>query len=259
MKYSASDIEKWVVLPDIHLPYMDMKTMRAVEWFLEDNQFDGWLCLGDLLDFNEISKFNQDAPRRRTELVKQTFEAGNTFLDRQQKIIRKNNKNSRFVYLEGNHEFRVEDYMDRHEQLSGMLDVDDNLNLGERNIEWLRSWSKGDMLTLGNANFVHGLFTNQYHANKMASRFGSCIYYGHTHDVQEISLAMLGGDKTLVGKSLGCLCDINQKYMKGNPSNWQQAIAVFYIFPDGYYTEHTMRIFKHRFATMDGKIYDGDL
>jgi hypothetical protein len=69
----------------------------------------------------------------------------------------------------------------------------------------------------------------------------------------------MGNDKTIVGKSLGCLCDINQKYMKGNPSNWQQAIAVFYIFPDGYYTEHTMRIFKHRFATMDGKIYDGDI
>lgn len=259
MKRPERAVQRWIVLPDVHLPHQDFKTMAAVEAFMSQYSFDGWLCLGDLLDFNEISRFNEDAPRRKTELVQETFDAGNTFLDRHQKIIRKNNPKARFVYLEGNHEYRVEDYMDKHLELSGLLDVSKNLRLEERGIEWIRSWSKTEMFNLGNAFFHHGLYTNTHHAMKMAQRFGKCIYFGHTHDVSEASLAHLGSDKTIVGKSLGCLCDYNQVYTKGNPTNWQQSISVFYIYPDGFYTEHTMRIFKHRFTTMDGTTYDGDL
>ena len=41
----------------------------------------------------------------------------------------------------------------------------------------------------------------------MVMAYGVCIFYGHTHDVMEFPLVTWGDNRTLVGKSLGCLCD----------------------------------------------------
>ena len=113
------------------------------------------------------------------------------------------------------------------------------------------------MFQLGNAYFTHGKFLNKYHAFKMVDTYGVCIYYGHTHDIMEFPKSTWGKDKTLVGKSLGCLCLYEQSYMKGAPSNWQQAFSEFYIFRDGFFQENTTKIFNHRFVGANGKIYQG--
>jgi hypothetical protein len=55
-----------------------------------------------------------------------------------------------------------------------------------------------------------------------------------------------GADNTIVGQSLGCLCEYELSFMKGRPSNWQQASAIFQLLPDGYFTYDVRRIFKHR-------------
>ena len=247
--------EKWLVIPDIHLPYEDKKTFKAIWSYMGSEKWDGVIILGDLLDFNEISKFNQDAPRRRTEKVKETFQTGNLFLD---KLCKTTGKKCQIVLLEGNHDYRPEDYMDRNEQLDGLLDVADNLHLKKRGIKWVKNWSRGELFVKGHAKFAHGQFTSTHHAKKMAQTYGTCIYYGHTHDIQEFAIEYRGDSKNIVGKSLGCTCDLKQKYLKGNPTKWQQAITVFQFFKDGYFQENTIKIFKHRFVGLNGKVYDGN-
>lgn len=249
--------QRWVVLPDIQCPYEDKETLAAVEKFMAAHTFAGYINLGDLCDFNEISRFNEGFPGRVSERVDQTFRAVNTLLDRHQAIIRKRNPRARFVLLEGNHDYRAVAYTEKHPELGKTLDVPRNLRLKERGFEWVPSWSKGKLFKLGNAYFAHGLITTKWHAAIMAARFGVSIYYGHTHDVMEFPVVLHGDNKTIVGKSLGCLCRYDQKYLKGAPTNWQQAFAVFDILPDGFYTEHTMRIFRHRFVGIDGVVYDG--
>jgi len=168
-------------------------------------------------------------------------------------------KDAQFVLLEGNHDYRAFDaaQKDIYHKFQSELNYAKMLNLKERGVKWVKSWTDGELFKLGNAYFTHGLYTNQYHAKKMVERFGVCIYYGHLHDVMEIPITQRGPDKTLVGKSLGTLCDYKQKYMKGHPSNWQQAFAVFEFFPDGFFQETTIKIFKNRFKILNGKIYDG--
>lgn len=241
----------------MQVPFEDKTTLAAVEAFMADHRWDGYLNLGDFLDLNELSHFVKGRPGAfETELDK-SYQAGNAILDRHQAIIRKRNPKARFVLLEGNHEFRATSYKEEHKELGNMLSVPDNLNLKARGFEWVPSWSKGRLFKLGRARFTHGLITTKYHSAVMAQRFGTCIYYGHTHDVQEFPMVLHGNDTTIVGKSLGCLCRYDQQYIKGAPTNWQQAFAVFHILPDGFYTEHTIRIFKHRFVSPDGKVYDG--
>jgi hypothetical protein len=256
-------MQKWIVLPDLQIPFEDHRTLAAVEAFMKDVQasdepFTGWLQLGDLLDFDELSRYHAGEEGSVATELQESYEGGNRFLDRHQKIMRAGCKSARFVLLEGNHDYRAYDCArkDDYKKFRGYLNYETMLNLKDRGIKWVRSWKDGKTFQLGKANFTHGIYTNQYHAKKMVQNFGTNIYYGHLHDVMEMPQIQRGNDKTMVGKSLGCLCDYNQSYLKGRPTNWQQAFAIFYIFPDGNFTEHTIRIFKHRFHAY-GKTYDG--
>ena len=118
--------------------------------------------------------------------------------------MRKRNRRATFVLLEGNHEERVERFLDKHPQFQGILDIPVLLKLQERRIEWRQSWTKSQTYSIGRANFTHGLSTTNYHANKMVTDYGDSIFYGHTHDMQCIPrAAKLHKDKVTVGQSLG--------------------------------------------------------
>lgn len=222
-----------------------------------EHRFDELLWLGDLMDFDFISKFNKEAPRlKEDKRFLEDYKIANKFLDRQQAIIRKNNKKARFTLLQGNHDFRPETYVDSHPEQEGNVEPEFKLRLGERGIKWVRSWAEGEMHKIGKAYFIHGLYTNQYHAKKTVDSFGVNTYYGHTHDIMSMPKTLLGKDKTLEGGSLGCLCDYDQKYMKGKPNNWQQSFSVMYTdIETGFYNLYTVRIFNHTFFSPDGKFY----
>jgi len=237
-------------MADIHLPYEDKQTLAGVKAMLKDNKFDKIILGGDILDLNEISRFNEDKPRLKTEKLMESFASGNAFLDELQALTR----GSEIIYLEGNHEYRVEAYMDKNEELSGLLEIEKNLKLKERKIQLVRSHSKGEMYRIGNASFMHGLYVNSNHAKKTAQTHKYDTFYGHTHDVMEFPVVLKGDDDTRVAKSLGCLCSYDQTYLKGNPTNWQQGFGIFHFFPDGAYQEQTIKIYKHRFF-YNGKVY----
>ena len=57
------------------------------------------------------------------------------------------------------------------------------------------------------------------------------------------------------GQSIGCLCERDQAYMKGKPSNWQQGFMVLHVLPGGNYTYYTPRIFNAEFIGPDGVHY----
>jgi len=251
--------ERWLVLPDIHLPYEDKRTFEALEAYVADvqksrNPFTGWLQLGDFLDLDELGRWNKDYEASIKGDLAESFERGNSFLDRHQKLM---GEDCRMVMLQGNHDYRTVDFGLKNPHLATHANFERNLRLEERGIKFVKCWETGEMFELGNAYFTHGKFLNKYHAFKMVDTFGVCVFFGHTHDVMEFPKSTWGNDKTLVGKSLGCLCSYEQSYMKGSPSNWQQAFSEFYIFPNGMFQENTIKVFQHRFVGLNGKVYQG--
>lgn len=250
------NIYRVIILSDCQVPYEDKKTLAVVEKYMADHKWDEWVQVGDFLDFDCISKYNAEAFRNvENKRLSEDYAAGNEILDRHQKIIRKRNPKAKFTLLEGNHEYRVEKLMDKYPVLEGSLEVEKGLKLKERGIKWVRCYQKGDIYNIGNAYFHHGLYTGKYHAAKMVDNYGVNIYYGHTHDVMSFPKILRGKDKTLEGHSLGCLCDYNQSYIQGNPTNWQQAFGVGYFFPNGFYNIYVVRIFNHQFVSPEGKHY----
>ena len=243
-----------LVIPDLHCPYEDKRSLGAVEQVMKEYRWDEIIQIGDFMDLDCISDHNKGKLKTiEGKTIQKDFDQGNAILDRWQKLAPK----TKITILEGNHDERMLRYIDANPQLAGVVEVPKLLNLAKRGINWVPSWSEGKVYRIGNAYFTHGLYTNQYHAAKMVQRFGVNIFYGHLHDTQCFPLVMRGEDKTIVGQSLGCICRYDQKYMRNAPSNWQQAFADFHFFDDnGFFQYNINRIFKSRFY-FRGKVYQG--
>jgi len=135
---------------------------------MADETWDEYINLGDFMDFDQLSSFNKTALRKlEGRVIQKDYDIGNEILDRHQSIIRKRNKRAKFVLLEGNHEYRIERYIDENPQLRYSIEVEKGLNLKKRGFKWVRCWSKGEYYELGNALFLHGLYVGQSHAKKM--------------------------------------------------------------------------------------------
>lgn len=245
-----------IVLPDPHIRAKaggeDKRSIAAVEKYIKDAEPDEIICIGDFLDFNCISDHNAFNLRATEgETIQRDYNVANKVLDRWQKLTPK------VVLLEGNHDYRVERFIDAYPKMAGLLEVETGLRLRERGIKWVRSWSKGEKYRVGNATFIHGRYVNDHHAKKHAEAFGRPIFYGHTHDIQLYSKVTEGDNKTVVGQSLGCLCEYQQYYLKGFPNRWQQAFAEFYVREDGFFNYTVTMIFNHKFIGPNGKEYHG--
>lgn len=248
-------IRKALVLPDMQCPYEDKATMKAVEKYMADDTFDYYINLGDFMDFDCISHHNIGKLRNvEGKRILKDYEYANKILDRHQSIIRKNNPKAEFVLLNGNHENRIDRMLEAQPVLSGMIEVDKGLRLKERGFKWVKCYPDGEVYKLGKASFHHGLYVSDGHAKKMVNAFNCNIFYGHLHDVQGYSKVTYGSNKTIVGQSLGCLCEYEQCYIKGNPTKWQQAITVFEFQENGTFTYNIIRIFNHSFS-VNGKFY----
>ena len=238
-------MEKIVVLPDVHMDTSIPKAYEVVKKFIKDFKPDKVILLGDFMDVSAFSAWDLDKKRlmegRRWE---KEVELANSELDFLQKYSKQ------IIYLEGNHEDRVERYLDKHPEMEGMIEVPIVLNLKERKIDW---YKMNELYKLGHCYFTHGMWINKYHAQAHMARLGCNIMYGHTHRPQSDSMSMQM-QKPIRAYGLGCLCDKAAPYLKGRPSNWGTEFAVIYMDKDKHFTRYPVEIFNNKFI-FNGVLY----
>lgn len=252
----TSQIYRVIIIPDLQIPFEDTKTLSVVEKFMADYRWDEYVNLGDLMDFDMISKFNAQMLRNlETRRILKDYDRANAILDRHQEIVKKNNKHAKFTLLEGNHEYRIEVLVNKAPQLEGMVEVDKCLRLEQRGFKWVRAWSGGELHKIGKLYFHHGIYTSKYHASKMVDSFGVNMVYGHTHDRQAYGKTTHGDKNPIMATSLGHLSDMAKlDYMRSKPSNWIQCIGVCEIRPNGDFNLTPIDIINHTFS-YNGKVY----
>lgn len=245
-----------IVIPDMQIPYHNEKAMHAVEWYMGEHKWDYYINIGDFIDVEGISHFNRDKPRTTwgKELIKE-YKIANRVLDTHQSLVRKNNKDAKFHYIFGNHEERVERWLDEHPQLAGLVEVPIHLKLLERGFTWTRDGHMGKSIQLGKAQFTHGLKIGVSHTVGMAREWGDNIFYGHTHDLQSYTHTTRQKDSTRIAQSLGCLCVYDLPYVAKTPTRWQNAITVFYFHADGTFNHYPIAIVNNEFISPEGKHY----
>ncbi len=249
LKLPKDKITHGVVIFDPHFPYDDKRSYGAVMNYLADSQPDVFVFGGDIVDLDLIS--NKSSLRQvEGRRLSHDFDYAVRRLEEINKILPQSTR----IALEGNHDERMERYIDEHPETEGILEVPNMLNLAELGWEWIPSWRTGAMLTIGKANILHGNYVGVNHARKMVDSYGVNVLYGHTHDRMSYSKVLMGDNSTIMAQSCGFLGRYDQSYMKGNPTNWQQSFLDIYWTPNGHFFHSVPPIFNNQFV-VNGKLY----
>lgn len=255
----AGDVKLALILPDMHVKAskkggLDYRTWDAVIRFADDHVWDYVVLLGDVMDLNVISSHNNGKPRLvEGERLQAEFEETDEVLLQVEQAAPQAQK----VWVEGNHEFRLTRYINVHPELEGALSVPQTLQLRKRGWKWVPFWSEGAVYELGKLTCIHGVYTNKEHAAKHLREYQCNLVYGHVHDRQAASMTARGDNKTHTAQSLGTLSVYDPQWMRGKPNKWQQAFAEAAVFPDGFFNLWVTDVFKHRFMSGDGVVYQG--
>jgi len=250
------EVQRTVLLPDIHYPHVDDKLMASVADFIVDYNPHELVYMGDQMSLDCISGWNKYKPllKEGQRLINEYVEFDKNILEWHEDIT---DKDIRRTFIIGNHEERVEWYIERNPELQGIIDVDANLKLTERGYKVVPF---GGIHRVGKLNVIHGYYWNKYHAVKTLDAFEGNVVYAHVHNPQmyaKVSPIDRKGYHTAT--SLPCLCNIKPDYKKNAPNFWINGFAVVEHLPaTGFFNLYTIIAIDGCFM-WGGKYYGKDL
>jgi len=214
--------EKSIFIGDTHVPFECKTSIKSTLTFIKAFKPNTIFLMGDIIDFYSISTFDKE-PNRITSIQSDIDIAINIL-----KSIRKASNKSKIIYIEGNHEHRLQKYLWKHPEISSLnaLNIQNMLNLKEMDIKYINQYK-----TQVYHNFVveHGSLVRQqsaYTAKAMLLKRGMSGISGHTHRMGAHYLANMGGN--YVWYENGCLCDLNPEYIIGKP-DWMNGLSIGYF------------------------------
>jgi len=248
-----------VVVPDAQIGYYrdknnklvathDEKAIEIALAIIKDLQPNLVVCVGDNLDFPEFGKY------RTTPAFQQTTQAA---IDRAGLFaaqLRKSAPKAKIVWLAGNHEERLPNYiLDNAFAAYGLhqsndikkapvLTVPNLCNFDKYKIEYLYGYPAGEFWINDNLKVIHGTKakTNANTAHAYLRDEQVSVLYGHIHRIETAykTRRTAKGSTTTMAASAGCLARIDgavpstrgSKDADGRPisvaEDWQQGLGV---------------------------------
>ena len=211
--------------------------------------------LGDILDFPYLStKFLRTATA--PEQILKDISTAKGFIDRAKRIAPK------VVFVEGNHEARLKNYvLEKADALEGLLADGAALDLatllGMDQDIYLSPY--GSAWTYNGFVFKHGDYAGKNAAAKELEMEGSSGMSGHTHRAQQHSKTDRNGVHGWW--SVGCLCHVSWPNMppgkhegQGRLRDWQQGFATIRFTSTGF-AVHPVFIIDGQFTSPEGEVY----
>jgi hypothetical protein len=250
------EIQKTVLLPDIHYPHYEQRLMDAVNEFIYDYDPDELVYMGDQISLDCISGWNKRKPllKEGQRLLTDYDNFDYHILQEHENLTR---EDCRRTFMIGNHEQRVEWYCEEHPELKGMIDIERHLELEDRGYKIIPF---NEIHAVGKLSVIHGFYWNKYHAAKTLEAFEGNVVYAHVHNPQmyaKVSPIDRKGYHTAT--SLPCLCNIKPDYHKNAPNFWINGFGIVEHLPaTGYFNLYTIIIIDGSFM-YNGKYYGKDI
>jgi len=250
------EVQKTILLPDIHYPHYEQKVMDAVEEFMLDYEPDEIIYMGDQMSLDCISSWNKRKPllKEGQRLLKEYEGFDHHILETHENITHPDTKRT---FMMGNHENRVAWYCEEHPELEGIIDIDQHLNLTERGYNII---PYNEIYKIGKLNVIHGFYWNKYHAAKTIEAFEGNVVYAHVHNPQMYSkISPIDRKGYHTATSLPCLCNIKPDYGKNAPNFWLNGFGIVEHLPaTQMFNLYTIIIVDGAFM-WDGKYYGKNL
>jgi predicted phosphodiesterase len=247
----GANVDRIMITSDYHIPFLDEDSYELMKYKAREYQPDKFIINGDFLDFYTISKYDQN-PERKHTIQDERIEAQKRLME-----LRKTLPNSEIIYIEGNHETRLQKYLWQHKELYSLpeLKLSNFLGLKDLNIKYIGAdndyWKQtsghhiiGDMVISHGDNRTNGFSTSQYSgysAKNSMYKLNKSVAMGHTHRLALIYHSTPYTD--LVGIEGGCLCQDNET------ANWQKGFVTFEADKNKTYNHKIYKI-------TNNKLYD---
>ena len=237
-------------LSDLHVPFHDKAALRLVMEVIADFKPSILVSNGDFLDCLAVSRHSKD-PRRVIGLQKEV-EKANQILDQLDALCPK----ARRIFLEGNHEQRLERYLqEKAPELYGLVSVAELLNLKGRG--WEHVGYKDD-IRIGKVFVTHDVgAAGRYNAFKCLDTYQASIVTGHTHRLAYVVEGDAAGGRK-VSAQFGWLGDVNQidwMHRVKARREWTTGFGYGYLSPSsGYVYLVPVPIVKGT-VVVEGKLY----
>lgn len=201
------------LLPDIHIPKEDPDAVKWALQELKEQRLTKLILLGDVVSLDSVSRFSKTIAVRAS--LPEEIKGATAFIKHIEKQFPKIPK----VYLQGNHENRLTNYLLRKApelgQLPGLL----FRNLLQIPDHW-EVLDYGDFVKVGDVLVQHGRSWGQTAARRNLL-LGCSVVQGHSHRFKMLTHRCAGSGKVLTSCELGCLCSFDQGYSK--LTDWSHA------------------------------------
>lgn len=237
MPKNTSTWDVSVVFSDSHHPFHDQRAIGVGLDIAKDLKPKNIFLDGDIADCYLISDFNKD-PLVGLTLQVEIDSVYNFLLQ-----VRNACPDSKIIYIDGNHEFRLKRYLIKNaKELVGLtracsgeeppaLSWPSLLRFKELGIKHISSGRResqywhGSQLMIGHWDRVNK--HSGYTAKNLLEDKHISLIQGHTHRLGSSFRTVRIGDgkhRVIAGYENGCLCDLNPEYV--TDPNWQQGFSV---------------------------------
>lgn len=241
-----SYIKRILVIADQHVDSTEndhpayLLTREFARGYAPDEVID----LGDFMSWNVVSHYNKQKLRSlENGRIQLEYDAGNRRLDEWQEALP---QTAPFTLLEGNHDRWIEDYIDVHPEVEGMVEMSRGLQLAGREIEWVTLDQQP--VKFGKMNMLHGWWAGENAAKKHVWKIGGNVMHGHVHKTSTYYRNVYDSGDMQVGHSIGCLTTTRPSYQKARVTDHNNGFALFYVDPeDGRFSVHNVVIINNSF------------
>lgn len=231
--------KKILVLSDIQIPYHDKTALKIALMNGLKNNVDVILLNGDILDMYALSNFDRTPSKR---ILKEELDIAKFII----KKIRESFPKARIIWKDGNHESRMQRYIDRTApELFGIesITIPELLDLKKFNIEYIDGRTT---IQCGKLNIIHG---HEYRggvntiniARNMLLKTGDNILFGHWHRTDSHTSKRVNGE--IIGAyATGCLCNLTPDWIPNN--QWNHGFALLEMKENGHFRVDNKKIHK---------------
>lgn len=222
-----------LIVPDVQYPYHDQLMMDKVIKVARDVKPDQIVQIGDGIDFPQVSRWSKGTAGEYEQTLQEHIDG---FVSGVLRPLRDASPDAEFVWLEGNHDSRLKDFVRQYAAPLGplrALEVQSLFGLDQLAIDYVR----GPHRIATNTYAIHGHEAGGYCASssawdlKFTKRYGSdkSFVFGHTHQ-PFLSTRAFGYDGKVSPRftmNVGSVMDpVKATYVKDGSVSWTMSFAV---------------------------------
>ncbi len=226
---------KVLVIGDSHIDEtQDLRRFAAAGNLIGAERPDYVISIGDFLSFNCLSEWDKN--NRKTMEGKRYHKevlAGAEAV----KLLKKKYKptktySANWVFIEGNHEYRLPRYLNQYPVFDGSVNIQEDLGITDW--QWVPYKT---VLRINGVGFTHipinGLgrpIGNPNVATKAVKLFDHSVVFGHTHTLDHAAEHRHGGAHLHQALGVGCFFEHVDEYAMGSKTDYWRGLVMMDIY-----------------------------